>query len=57
MIKTELGRQYILMHKDIPVVEFALDTVSGAVLSIGKIYEIRYIPVGIPVCGGAVSEK
>lgn len=40
--------QYIFMHKDIPVAEFGLDSVTGTIVSIGQVYEPRHVPVGIP---------
>lgn len=40
---------YILMHRDIPVAELTLDAVSGAILSIGAVWESAHVPVGIPV--------
>lgn len=47
--------QYIFMHKDIPVAEFGLDSVTGAIVSIGQVYEPRHVPVGIPVRKGSVD--
>lgn len=47
--------QYIFMHKDIPVAEFGLDTATGAIVSIGQVYEPRHVPVGIPVRKGSVD--
>ena len=40
---------YILMHKNIPVAELTLDTASGAIVSIGAVWESAHVPVGIPV--------
>ena len=47
--------QYIFMHKDIPVAEFGLDSVTGAIVSIGQVYEPRHVPVGIPVRKGSAD--
>lgn len=41
--------QYLLMHKDIVVAELKLDTASGAIISVGEVYEKAHVPVGIPV--------
>lgn len=40
---------YMLMHKNIPVVEISLDVASGAIAFIGAVKEITHVPVGIPV--------
>lgn len=42
-------KQYILMHKNIPVADFGIDLVSGAIVSVGQLYEKSHVPVGIPV--------
>lgn len=49
--------QYTLMHKDIPVTELTLDTASGAIVSIGSIWEISHVPVGIPVKKQAIDRR
>lgn len=46
---------YILMHKNIPVAELELDTASGAILSVGTVFETAHVPVGIPIRGQAVD--
>ena len=38
---------YILMHKEIPVVEMALDEATGAVQKIGSAYHLEHLPIGI----------
>lgn len=38
---------YKLMHKKIPVLQFTLDSVTGAVTAIGNIERKDHIPVGI----------
>lgn len=47
--------QYIFMHKDIPVAEFGLDSVTGTIVSIGQVYKPRHVPVGIPVRKGSAD--
>ena len=47
--------QYILMHKDIPVAELGLDSVTGTIISIGQVYETRHVPAGIPVRKGSLD--
>lgn len=54
-IVADTVKQYILMHKNIPVAEMTLDTVSGAIVSVGSIYEAAHVPVGIPVRKGIVD--
>lgn len=40
---------YILMHKDIPVVHFTLDAETSVILRINALYNQAHLPVGIPV--------
>lgn len=51
----KLSKQYILMHKNVPVAELALDTASGAISAIGTAFEAKHVPVGIPVKKGVVD--
>ena len=51
----ELPNQYTLMHKDIPVAGIMVDSASGAVISIGIVYEQSHVPVGIPVRDGKMD--
>lgn len=46
---------YILMHRQIPVMEMTLDSVRCAVTKIGKVYHKEHLPVGIPVKRGMVD--
>lgn len=41
--------QYVLMHKNVPVAELALDAASGAIAAVGEVWETAHVPVGIPV--------
>lgn len=50
-------KKYMLMHKNIPVADIELDTVSGAVFSVGPAWEAAHVPVGIPVKSGTVDRK
>lgn len=49
------AKQYILMHKDVPVAELALDTASGAISAIGAAATEDHVPVGIPVRKGVID--
>ncbi len=48
---------YCLKHRDISVAELELDPASGAILSIGAIYEAAHVPVGIPVKKGMIDRR
>lgn len=50
-----LQNRYILMHKEIPVAELWLDPASGAIISIGTVYERSHVPVGIPARNGLID--
>lgn len=54
---SEVMKQYLLMHKNIPVVELQLDSVSGAIVSVGTVYEETHVPVGVPVKKGIVERS
>lgn len=45
----ETIQTYILMHKDIPVVEIRLDSVTASVSAVGELFAPAHVPVGIPV--------
>ena len=55
MSMSESAKQYMLMHKNIPVFTMGLDSASGAIVSIGTVYEATHVPVGIPVKKGTVD--
>ncbi len=42
-------KRFVLMHKNIPVVQLTLDTLSGAILSVDEALAKEHVPVGIPV--------
>lgn len=46
---------YQLMHKQVPVLSFSLDSETSAILRIGKIERPEHVPVGIPVRKGVVD--
>lgn len=48
---------YILMHKDIPVIKIRLDSASGVISSVGEIYQERHLPVGVSAHQGNVDRK
>ncbi len=49
------SKQYLLMHKNVPVAELALDTASGAISAIGTALDANHVPVGIPVRKGVID--
>ena len=40
---------YILMHKNTPVLELNIDEAQGAILAIGEMYNAAHLPIGISV--------
>lgn len=50
-------KQYILMHKNIPVADIELDEASSAISAIGHIYEASHVPVGISVKKGVIDRS
>lgn len=51
----ENSENFILMHKNIPVVEIKLDTASYYILAIGSIYNESHVPVGILIKKGELD--
>lgn len=51
----ETIQTYILMHKDIPVAEIRLDSVTASVSAVGEIFTPAHVPVGIPVKKGKID--
>ncbi|MDE7311246.1 MAG: excisionase [Eubacterium sp.] len=49
--------RYVLMHKQIPVAQMELDAVSGAVLSVGEVYNTAHVPVGILPRHGSIDRS
>ncbi len=47
--------RYILMHKDRAVAELNLDSITGVIASVGRVYEPLHVPVGIPVKKGRID--
>lgn len=47
---------YILMHKNIPLIELFIDSENGHITSVGKIYNQEYLPIGT-IIGGELSYK
>ena len=45
----KLYKNYVLMHKTVPVAELELDAASGAVSAIGPALEASHVPVGVSV--------
>lgn len=43
---------HILMHKDIPVAEIRLDSVTASVSAFGELFAPAHMPVGIPIRKG-----
>lgn len=50
-------KQYILMHKNIPVADIELDEASSAISAIGHIYEAPHVPLGISVKKGMIDRS
>lgn len=46
---------YLIMHKDIPVVEIGLDRDTGVIETVKKIYNLDHVPVGIVVKKGMID--
>lgn len=46
---------YTLMHKNVPVAELELDASSGAIASVGTLYDEARVPVGISVKKGSID--
>lgn len=46
---------YILMHKNIPVIELSLDEATGSIQGLGTVYHSAHLPVGIPIRQNAVD--
>lgn len=51
------GRNYILMHREIPVAQIRLDSETGEIRKIGEIYEVQHVPVGISVKNGKIDRS
>jgi len=51
----KLSKQYILMHKNVPVVELALDAASGAISTTRAVFDAKHVPIGIPVKKGVID--
>lgn len=47
--------EYMLMHKEIPVVELTLDETTGAIQKIGELRHGEHLPVGVPMKKGVVD--
>ncbi len=47
--------QYTLMHKNIPVLEMALDDATCAISQVHQVYHAAHVPVGIPIRNGIVD--
>ena len=41
--------KYILMHREIPVLEMELDSITGGITALGRLFEPERVPVGISV--------
>ena len=49
------NKDYVLMHKNIPVAEMTLDEASCYISAIDEIYYENHVPVGIPVEKGEIN--
>jgi hypothetical protein len=50
-----LNKQYVLMHKNLPVADIELDVASGSISAIGHTHAEDHVPVGIPVKRGKID--
>lgn len=41
--------KYILMHREIPVLEMELDGITGGITALGKLFEPERVPVGVSI--------
>lgn len=48
-------KKYILMHKNIPVVDMELDEASCGIFAVGHIHNEAHLPLGISVKKGVVD--
>ena len=51
------GTAYVLMHKNIPVMDFRLDETTGLVQRIGTLREEKHLPTGIRILNGIPDRK
>lgn len=49
------NKQFVLTHKNVPVVEIELDEATGAISAVGRVFDERHVPVGIPVKKGRID--
>lgn len=52
---TQEYKEYILMHRDIEVVQLTLDQITGTIVKVGTVFNEAHIPVGIGVRRGRVN--
>ncbi|RAU96868.1 HipA domain-containing protein [Paenibacillus sp. YN15] len=48
-------KQYLLMHKHVPVADIELDEATCSISAIGHVYHEQHAPVGIPVKRGRID--
>lgn len=48
-------KEYILMHKNVPITDIEIDEASCSVSAVKDVHEENHIPVGIPIKGGVVD--
>lgn len=48
-------RNYLLMHRDVPVAHLVLDGASGSIVAVGELLNTAHLPVGVPVCRGKID--
>ncbi|GIP17457.1 hypothetical protein J40TS1_30990 [Paenibacillus montaniterrae] len=49
------NKRFVLKHKNAPVVEIELDEATGAISAIGRVYDERHVPVGVPIKKGRID--
>lgn len=48
-------KQYLLMHKHVPVADIELDEASCSISAVGHVYHGQHVPVGIPLKRGRID--
>ena len=55
--RSGIDTSYLLMHKNIPVAEIVLDTVTGGILRITRSLNPEHLPVGVRIRRGIVDRQ
>lgn len=55
MVLLDGKKQYVLMHKNVPVANIDLDEGTCVILAVGSAYAEQHVPVGVPVKNGVID--